>query len=106
MNEIKYYICTYADYTFKRRKTRVIKRRGKVIRTLKGRMLSKRLSNSHSLGHERQSLDGTKFITWDREDAKGLHSLKWMHGNEPEFTHAEILAVLLGADWFDPAEIL
>ncbi len=100
MTEVKYYICSYDDYNFERLSS-IVNSKGE---TIKGRTKSKKLSKAHTVGHERQSLDGTKFITWCA-DEKCKGSLSWMKGNEPEYTHDEILEVLKGPEWFDPTEL-
>lgn len=102
MTEVKYYICSYDDYNFERLPS-TVNIKGE---TIKGLTKSKKLSKAHTIGHERQSLDGTKFITWCGDDAKCKGSLSWMKGNEPEYTHAEILEVLRGSEWFDPEALL
>ena len=95
MKTIKYYICSYADYTFKRNRSRV----NTLGYTIKGRMKFKKLSKSHSIGKERQSIDGTKFITWCSEDRRGKGSFRWMTGNEKEYTSDEIAVILQTAEW-------
>lgn len=100
MTEVKYYICSYDDYNFERLPSTVNKKG----ETIKGRTKSKKLSKAHTIGHERQSLDGTKFITWCG-DAQCQGSLSWMKGTEQEYTHAEILEILKGPEWFDPTEL-
>ena len=81
-----YFICKYSDYYFTKNN---------------GKMKYKKLSKSHTLGHERTSLNGEKFITWgDKAE------FTWMIGTELEFTHAEILEELKGPEWFDPEAML
>ena len=87
MKEIKYIICNYSNYE----------------------NLPAKLSCCHTEGAERKSINGAKFVTWCgmmkmcKDDCV---CMVWRNGNEPEFTHDEILAELQGPEWFDPAEIL
>jgi len=106
MNNIKYYICTYDDYEDTGQFTRNPAKMNRKGQMIKGKWKTKKLSKAHTVGHERKSLDGTKFITWCDTDIKGQGMFKWMTGNEPEFTHAEILEELKGPEWFDPEAVL
>lgn len=46
---------------------------------------------------ERKSLDETKFIV--RCEEGDLECVSWMNEGETEYTHAEILTILDGAEW-------
>jgi len=81
-----FFICEYKDYYFSRKN---------------GKMKYKKIFKGHTLGHERVSLNGEKFIA--RGDKKDM---TWLKGYEPEFTHAEILEELKGPEWFDPEAVL
>ena len=66
MSNHTFYVCNYADYAD----------------------LPEVLFEGNTPGKESKSLDGLKFI------ARGSARLPWMNGDEPQYTHAEILAVI------------
>lgn len=73
---INYYICNYADYTD----------------------LPAILFNGATVGDERKSLDGARFIAWSTEP-QATGSISWMNGTEQSYTHEEILTELQKPEW-------
>lgn len=73
-----FYICKYSDYT----------------------ELPDKLFCVHSpSGHERRSLDGSRFIARCRDNLPSTCCLSWMNGTEPTFNHAEILTEMQEVEW-------
>ena len=86
MNNIEYFICNYADYAA---------------------TLPTQFSCCHTSGHERKSLDGTKFISWcGMKCGISMACCAWRDKAETSHTHAEILEELKKPEWFDPEAIL
>lgn len=73
---MKYYICSYVDYTD----------------------LPVKLFNGHTVGDERKSLNGTRFVSRSTEP-QATGSISWMNGTESSFTHDEILTELQKPEW-------
>lgn len=71
---MKYYICKYSDYSD----------------------LPEPLFTG-ATGHERKSLDASKFVAWS------VGGISWMNGNEPSYTHKEILVELNKSEWIEGA---
>jgi hypothetical protein len=75
---MKYYICTYSDYTD----------------------LPIKLFCDHNIeGMERKSIDGSKFIARCKDHNAGEGCLSWMNGDETPLNHAEIIAEIIKPEW-------
>ena len=75
---MKYYICTYTDYTG----------------------LPEQLFEGNSpIGAERKSLDGLKFVARSETDQAGEGGLNWMNGDEVELSHDEIVQEMANSEW-------